>query len=61
MMALLGRRGCWDVDSLCDATGMGIGALAGVMLTFELSGRVQRDYMGRYALVGGRPAPALLS
>ena len=49
LVALMGRRGGWSVDSLVEASGLGVGELQGALLTLELDGHVEFDGRGGYA------------
>ena len=48
LLAVMGQRGGWNVDALCEATGLAAQAASVALLTCELAGRVKRDAGGRY-------------
>jgi len=48
LLAVMGGRGGWDADALCEATGLTFGAVGAGLLTLELAGRAERDAFGRY-------------
>ncbi len=59
LVALMGRRGGWSVDSLVEASGLGVGELQGALLTLELDGHVEFDGRGGYAPArAGREGPS---
>ena len=51
LLAVMGKRGGWNVDMLCDATGLPAADVATALTVFELEGRLARDAAQRYRLV----------
>ena len=49
LLALMGARGGWSLDSLVDASGLGVGAVQGALMGLELDGLVSFDPLGTYA------------
>ena len=49
LLAVMGRRGGWSLDTLVDASGLHVGAVQGALLGLELDGHVSCDSLGSYA------------
>ncbi len=49
LLAVMGRRGGWSLDSLVDASGLHVGAVQFGLMSLELDGRVSFDGLGSYA------------
>jgi hypothetical protein len=49
LLALMGRRGGWSLDTLVDASGLHVGAVQFGLMSLELDGRVSFDGFGSYA------------
>ena len=66
IIALIGGRGAWHLDAVCETLGMTPGVAGAVLMTLELAGAVRRDATGRYTamprqLVANRLPAAHLS
>ncbi|HZO17007.1 MAG TPA: hypothetical protein VFB62_27210 [Polyangiaceae bacterium] len=48
ILSLMGQRGGWHLDAICDSTGLPASAVGGALFLLELDRRVQRDPYGRY-------------
>ena len=51
VLALMGMRGGWTVDALCEASGLSASAVGAVLTTFELEGLVRQDVRGGFGVV----------
>ncbi len=49
LLAIMGRRGGWSLDTLVDASGLRVGAVQFGLMSLELDGRVSCDGLGSYA------------
>ena len=54
ILALMGNRGGWHVDDLCDASGLSAAAVCAALVMCEIAGQVGVDPNGRYSSIGGR-------
>ncbi|HZO12975.1 MAG TPA: hypothetical protein VFB62_06945 [Polyangiaceae bacterium] len=48
ILSLMGQRGGWHLDAICDSTGLPASDVGGALFLLELDRRVQRDPYGRY-------------
>ena len=52
LLAVMGHRGGWSTDPLCEASGLSLSQVHCAMLMLELAGRVKRDWTGVYTPLG---------
>ena len=46
LLAVMGRRGGWNIDPLCEASGLSVTQVLCAITTLELAGRARRDWTG---------------
>jgi hypothetical protein len=52
LVAHMGNRGGWNVDALCNATGLPANTVAAALMMLELAGTVRRDVCGSFVATG---------